>query len=482
VTAGEIIFTDRHGKVWNATEWKYYKRFLDPKTKNENPEYTKAIHGVNTWIGGEKKNAKGVVLLSIVDSNNSTLILGRYTVGDEPSKIGNEELSLAGYERRTKMGGQLSRLNSSDLVMGHRSEILRVGENDLPHYIFKTAAELRATIIRNMKASKFNVLREPAVIQATEEFIDSGATHFDWSKVGGLMNNQDKIKFGIYLVSELSYAFIVMSGKSIGAFPGMSQIKFFAVPTDNTNSSYDSYLRGVVKGGSGIANLMVSSKASIGPTKGGARSTILPALNGMAKSIQNYNTLNNKFLAALLPYFKTSTRGSNTIYPFMIQKVLGLSSSIPDPVLFWNRICKLHGKRKEKLTDAEMIELERQVVAVQKKVAGGIPLVGLGVVAPLNRNAAHYPSPVQWKEFSRYISDMFCDAIAFGLNYDGASDMRPTISWQILLDVATFARSGNANFTMKEVTKETKGMIIDNGKQSAGDPTRNITWLGMRPL
>lgn len=484
VTAGEIIFTDRHGKVWNATEWKYHKRFLDPASKNENPDYTKAVHGVQKWVGGEKKNAKGIVILQIVDGSNNTITLGRYTTtADEPTKIGNEEMSAAGYERRTKMGGQLSRLTASDFLVDSdvKVERLRVGENDIPHYIFNTATQLKHTILRNMKKSKFTVLSEPAVIQATEEFINGGAVHFDWSKVGALMNNQDKIKFGIYLVSELSYAFWVMSGRSIGSFPGCSLIKFFAVPTDNTNTSYDSYLRGVIKGGSGIANFMVSSKTIVGK-KGGARSTILPMLNGMAKSIPDYNTLNNKFLAAMLPYFKTSARGSNTIYPFMIQKVLGLTGAIPDPVVFWNRICKLHGKRKQSLTEAEMVELEKQVVAVQSKVAGGVPLVGIGKIAPLNRNAARYPSPAQWKDFSRYISDLFCDAICFGLNSDGASDLRPTISWQINLDVAAFARSGNVNFTMKEVTKEMKGMIVDGGKQSAGDPTRNITWLGARPL
>jgi hypothetical protein len=91
--------------------------------------------------------------------------------------------------------------------------------------------------------------------------------------------------------------------------------------------------------------LMVSSKTIAGK-KGGARSTILPALNGMAKGIANYNTLNNKFLAALLPYFKESATGGRTIYPFMIEKVLGLKGVIPEPVVFG--IASASCMRKEK--------------------------------------------------------------------------------------------------------------------------------------
>ena len=483
VAAGEIIFTDKQNNVWLATEWHYFKRFLDPNSKNENPEYLRAVQMASTLVGGQKANPKGIVVIKLTNDNNASVTLARYTTTPEaPSKIGNEEFSQAGYERRTKMGGQLSRLSSSDFLLGHtKVEPLRVSDNNIQHYIFYNANSLRDTIIRNMQSSKFNVLREPSVIQATKEFLDGGARHFDWSKVGQLMNQQDRIKFGIYLASELGYAFWILAGHSIGKFPGMSTIKFFAVPTDNTNTSYDSYLRGVVKGGSGIANLMVSSKTIAGK-KGGARSTILPALNGMAKSMTDYSTLNNKFLAAMLPYFKESATGGRTIYPFMIEKVLGLKGTIPDPVVFWNRICKLHGKRKGNLSEAEMAELEKQVVAVQKKVASGVMLLGINKTAPLNHNAARFPSPPQWKDFSRYISDIFCDAICFGLNSDGASDMRPTISWQIDMDIREFSRTGMVNYIMKEVSQEMKGMYIDGGKQSAGDPSRNITWLGARPL
>jgi len=482
ISLGDIIFTDRHSNVWTASEWHYYPRSLDPKSSNENPDYTKAVATIQTLVGGQKKGPKGLVIIKLVDGKNQTKILGRYTTTAEvPSKIGNEEFSQVGYERRTKKGGQLFRLTAKEFLQGEQPKPLRVAENNVDHYIFKNQNDLRQRILTNMASSKFQVLTEPAVIKATKEFLDGGAIKFDWDKVGNLMNQQDRAKFGIYLVSELSYAFWVFSGRSIGNFPGCSSIKFFAVPTDSTNTSYDSYLRGVVKGGVGIVNLMVSSKTVVG-SKGGARATILPALNGMARSMSDYSTLNNKFLAAMLPYFKTSARGGNTIYPFMVEKVLGLKSKIPEPVAFWNRLCRFHGKRKGKLTEAEEKLLEKEVLIIQSATASGINLPGIPTKAPLNQNAARYPSPAQWKDFSRYISDIFCSAITFGMNFDGASDMRPIVSWQMNLDIREFARSGLVNFTMKEVSKKAKGMVVDGGKQVAGDPSRDTTWLGARPL
>jgi hypothetical protein len=174
VQAGEIIFTDKQNNVWLATEWHYFKRFLDPNSKNENPEYLRAVQMASTLVGGQKANPKGIVLIKLTNDNNASITLARYTTTPEaPSKIGNEEFSQAGYERRTKMGGQLSRLSSNDLLLGHTPvEVLRVADNNIPHYVFHNANTLRDRIIRNMQSSKFNVLlREPSVIQATKEFL-----------------------------------------------------------------------------------------------------------------------------------------------------------------------------------------------------------------------------------------------------------------------------------------------------------------------
>ena len=232
------------------------------------------------------------------------------------------------------------------------------------------------------------------------------------------MGREDRLKFGIYLVSEISYPFVVWEGSSIGSFPGFSKVSFFAVPTSNTEASYDSYLRGVLRTG-GIGNLMVSSKTITGG-RGGARSSILPKLNGMARAMpEPYTSISNKFLAKMLPYFKTSSRGSATIYPFMVNEVLGLKSVIKDPVDLFRRVCILNGKRTGKLTREEKRLTETEIKAIQSKVKSGIPLVGTGgKIAPLNHNASGFVTSGQWEKFSKYLSDVFCDAISYGLNLD----------------------------------------------------------------
>jgi hypothetical protein len=496
VGAGEILFSDKEGGVWIATNWQYIPRHLGAgglhsKEKTqfkpaENPEFLKALMSVNLFIGPidtneAKTKSKAIVIVTLKDSKDKTLIVGRHLPKDtEPSKIDNSEFSDVGFKRRTKAGSQLQTLTASHFLEGHSTEAIRISDNDVPHYIFKNLDELKNRILKNMSNSPYAILKDPAVIKATEDFFNGGAVKFDWSEVGSIMAPQDKAKFGIYLVSELSYPFLIWGGKSIGNFPNFSKMTFFAVPTDNTNTSYDSYLRGVLKTGE-IGNLKVSSKAISGGGNKGARSSILPKLHSMAKGLTNYDALSNKFLVKMLPYFKESKQGSKTIYPLMIKGVMNLR--INDPYQFWNNICKLHGKRSGTLTAIELKQLEKEVNLVQKFVQNnsGTPLPGLGIRAPMNQNAAKYLQPFQWKDFCKYMSDLFCDAITYGLNHD-TSDFRPSISWQVSLNNMEFAKSGQAVFTVKQASSTSGGMVFDNGKQSAGDPTRNITWLGVRPL
>ena len=496
VGAGEILFTDdKEGAVWVATNWQFIPRHIvggthsNEKAKftpSENPEFIKAVGQVNLFIGPidtneAKTKSKGIVLVTLKDAKNKSIIVGRHSPkAEEPPKIDNNEFSAAGFKRRTKTGSQLQTLTASHFLEGHRTEAIRISDNDVPHYIFKSLDELKSRVLGNMKKSSYAILKEPSVLKATEDFFNGGAVQFDWSEVGELMAPQDKAKFGIYLISELSYPFLIWGGKSIGNFPNFSKMTFFAVPTDNTNTSYDSYLRGVLKTGE-IGNLKVSSKARSGGGSKGARSSILPKLHSMAKNISNTQVLSNKFLVKMLPYFKESSRGGQTIYPLMIKEVMKLR--IQDPVKFWNDICKLHGKRQGKLTPQEMKDLERDVNLVQKFVqnSNGIPLPEIGIRAPLNQNAAKYIQPFQWKDFCKYMSDLFCDAITYGLNHD-TSDFRPSISWQVTLNNMEFVKSGKAVFTVTQASTNSGGMVFDSGKQSAGDPTRNITWLGVRPL
>jgi hypothetical protein len=105
----------------------------------------------------------------------------------------------------------------------------------------------------------------------------------------------------------------------------------------------------------------------------------------------------------------------------------------------------------------------------------------MGKSAPLNHNSAAYLHSNQWEKFSKYLSDMFCDAIAYGINLD-TSDLRPSISWQVSLNNGTFVEEGSVHYSVRQASQTSGGVVIDTGKQSAGDPSRNITWLGMRPL
>jgi hypothetical protein len=474
---GDIMFIDQDGVVWTATSWEFFPRYLEGDTENENPAFLKAVGEVDVVVGSVKQDkSKGILRVNIRDGKNNDMQVGKFaTKAEEPSKIDNSDMSNLGYKRVTRKGGQFQTLSANAFLEGQTVKIVR----QTPHYVFTSLDSLRNRIISNMKNSKFPMLRQEPLIKATEKFLDEGAIKFDWSMVGELMPMEDRRKFGIYLVSELCYPFWIWSGRNINNFPGFSHVRFFLVPKDSDNAGYDSYIVGNLVGG-GLGKVVVSSKAPSGGGKG-ARSSILPKLNSMANTMQSYGELNNKFLQLLLPYFKSTATGSRSIYPFMVRDVLRMSS-IKDPVDLWRRVCVLHGKRSGKLSDAEMKLTEDEVQAIQKKVQGGITLPAIGIKAPLNPNASRYPLPTQWKEFSKYLSDVFCEAIAVGLNHDGASDLRPTAVWQIDLKNDIFVNEGTVHFAVKEGGSNVKKVIVDTGKQSAGDPSRNITWLGMRPL
>lgn len=478
VERGDIMFIDQDSNVWTATSWEWFPRYMvDDK---ENPDYLKAASMVDAVTGKvTQEKSKGLLMVNIRDGKNNNVQVGKYvTKPEEPSKIENSDMSSLGYKRVTRKGGQFQTLSANAFLEGQR--VMTVGKR--PHYAFTSLDSLRNRIINNMKSSKFPMLRQEALIKATEKFLDEGAIKFDWSIVGGLMPDEDRRKFGIYLVSELCYPFWVWSGRNINNFPGFSHVRFFLVPESSDNAGYDSYIVGNLIGG-GLGKVVVSSKAPSGSGKG-ARSSILPKLASMANTIPSYSVLNNKFLHHLLPRFKGITgkpKGSRIIYPFMVHDVLGLTS-IKDPVDLWTRICTVYGKRKKGMTSDQLKQTEREVQLIQKSVQGGITLPGIGIKAPLNHNAAKYLLPTQWEDFSRYLSDVFCDAIATGLNHDGASDLKPASIWQIDLNNNSFVKDGTVHFTVKEGGNNVKKVIIDNGKQVAGDPTRNTTWLGMRPL
>lgn len=476
VERGDIMFIDQDGTVWTATSWQWFPRRLDAESNTDNPDFLKAVGEVDAITGTvTQAKSKGLLMVNIRDGKNNNMQIGKHvTKPEEPSKIENSDMSALGYKRVTRKGGQFQTLSANAFLDGQPTKNFR----DASHYVFTTIESLRSRIIGNMKNSKFPMLRQEPLVKATEKFLDGGAIKFDWDMVGDIMPEEDRRKFGIYLVSELCYPFWVWNGRNINNFPGFSHVRFFLVPKDSDNAGYDSFIMGNLVGG-GLGKVMVSSKAPSGSGKG-ARASILPKLNAMAK-VANYEELNNKFLRILLPRFRDTAHGSKSIYPFMVHDVLRLTS-IKDPVDLWKRICILHGKRSGKLNDAQIELTMKEVQLIQDKVRGGITLPAIGAKATLNANASGHLLSTQWKEFSKYLSDVFCEAIAVGLNHDGASDLRPVSVWQVDLNNNAFVKDGTVHFTVKEGSDNVRKVVVDTGKQSAGDPSRNITWLGMRPL
>ena len=497
---GKISFF-RGEEQWVATGWEWIPRF---KNKVESAHYHKAISEVEMTIGKIEKNsdkAKGVLLLTVnrTSGHKKTLTIGKFVTSDkEPSKIDNQEMDSIGFVRRSEKGGQFSQLTSNHFIEGASKINLhtKIGSSNAePHFVFSGEGALEtlmSRILSNMKNSKYSLLSNSVVIKATKKFLEGKAVHFDWSQIGDLMSVEDRRKFGIYLVSELSYPFHVWTGGAIDGFPGFKKCRYFCVPASSTEGSYDSYLIGELKEG-GIGKLKVSSKSSAekGGRKG-ARSSILPLLSNIANSLSDYKGIQNKFLRHLLPFFKDKpARGGVTIYPFAVYDCLKISKSdIPDAVDMWQRICKVY--KGNTLAPAIMKKTEQEVNVVFKalKSKGGLPLPGINQLFPIAsfKTAAKYFGKSElhgadWKNFSHLMSDIFCDGIAVGLNSDGAADLKPSISWQVELVNELFITTGQVHFKAKMPnSQDVKGIVVDTGKQSAGDPTRNITWLGTRPL
>jgi hypothetical protein len=479
---GDIIFIDQDEIVWTATSWQYFPRHLDKDSTMENPDFLKWAKEVDHMVGKiTQDKSKGLLVVNIRDDKSNDKQVGKFTTKpEEPSKIDNQDMSDLGFKRVTRKGGQFQTLTSNEFLKGHPTITLR----GVTYYRFTALEDLKARILKNMKESKYPMLRMDPVINATKKFLDGGAKQFDWGSIQSIMSAEDRTKFGIYLVSELCYPFRVWTGQNIQNFPGFSKVRGFLVPISSDNAGFDSAVYGNLVGG-GVARVLVSSKAKKGGNAG-ARASILPTLNRIARTnAPPYDVINNKFLRLLLPHFRNTQQGKKSIYPFMIRDVLKITDINPEDL--HTRICGIHGKRiraAKGLTSEITEKTEREVQKIQDKVkaSGGIVLPGLNIKAPINHNAAKYLDPIQWKDFSRYLSDLFCDAIAYGLNHDDGADLKPESYWQVTLDNSTFIDTGTANFSVKSSDSNVKGVKVTNGKQTPGDPTRNITWLGAEPL
>lgn len=506
VREGKISFEDKSGTTWTATEWLFEPRHdaNAPKiatTKSigsksslqrvERPEYLKLIKRAENFVGTtDDSKAKGVVLIVLKGSNGKASNLAMKTTTDtSPKALQNKVLDSIGWQRSDPTGAKLSRLTASVLIAGATTGDVMVNGETVKHFMFKNLSNLKSTILQNMAASNFSNLKDPRMVKETGRFLDelasSGSATFNWAKTGNLMNEVDRRKFGIYLVSELGYPFVVWSGKAIDGFPGFSKTNYFGVPTDSTNASYDSCLGGVLLTG-GKGTLLVSSKTKL---KGGAgaRGSIMPKTFAMAKKYKDdsFKGISNRFLALLLKHFRAQSSplgiGANTIFPFMINDVLKLGSVIGNPVDLKRKICVLTGYNKGTLSKDEMADLEKAILAIQKKFSSGFSLPGVGVKAVIDQNAAAYLNPKQWKKFAQYVPHAFCVIVSQGINVD-TSDYKGSEGWQLSLDNEKFVTDGSVRFFARKLEGSAQRIAVDPGKNPVHDPRRETSWIGFVPI
>lgn len=486
IQVGKIQLVDQESVVWTATSWEWFPRYL--QNGIENPDYLKAANMLDRVLGSiTAERGKGLVVLTIKDGKDSNVKIGKFVAkGEEPSKIDNSDLGKTEYVRYTpakigktgakKGGGQLIGMATNEFVKGHKS----VTHDGKAHYFFRSLSELHNRIITNMKASKYPLLRNESLITAVNKFLSDGATKFDWSLLGDTVSDEDRRQLGKYLVSELGYVFWIWNGISINNFPGFRSIRYLLIPAAADTAGYDSRVAGMLTGG-GVGKLRVSSKSKMSPKgRPGATPSIMPTLYDTANNTAP-EMLNNKFLGLYFKRLKESSGSANqragkSIYKFMIHDVLRLSS-INDPANLLRRIKILHKRSRGTLTKEQMDLTEKEVNLIQDAI-GGMTLPGIGIQVPLIRTAGMFRLHSQWKEFSKYLSDAFCEAMIRGINHDGASDLRTDAYWQITLRNDIFVNTGAVNFDA--VAKGGGGKIVAcHGKQTPGDPSRDIGWLFM---
>ena len=528
ISQGLISFQDSKSKVWNVLSqggWLFSPRHAPnaPKVSTtkkvgakptmqmiELPEYTKLVKKVKVWVGDVSADKAKAIVVITAKSGNEQIVFGRYLSTDtEPGALNNKDFANAKYLRVSAKGGKMSQLTASEFLVGSPTTTIMVEkegeEKPVELFVFKTANALRTTILNNMKASSLSILKDPIVLDETKKFLDSlmksGTATFNWERIGKKMNEEDRTKLGIFLVSEVGWPFIVMgAGKSIGAgFPGLRGIDFFGVPTSSTNAAFDSCLKGTLSTG-GKGQILVSSKAKLKSSKGAAASA-MPKLQETAASFRKSGEKpNNPFVAAMLPYITPTNGPSATIMNFGIYEIAKINkSTIPDAVEFWN-FCKaysgypggqsgdseaqLRAKSKKllaKYSKEEIAQGEKALRAVQKKFASGVTLPGIKVAGVIDQLIAGYLQPKQMLMFARYLPHAICKLIAQGLNHD-SSDFVPPKMWQVTADNNVFVASGTAQLTARYLGGGDFKYIFTPGKNPPHDPRRETSWLGYDPL
>jgi len=501
VKEGAIMLRGKDGVIWDVVGYDWYPRYAVQTdgakarkgefTPPELPEYLKAVSNASEKIGKLSSATKGILLLKLQSSADSRIkYIGKFhTSPTAPVKIGNDEVKSLGYERAEKGGGEFTAggLNAAHFLKGHRTG----GRKENPLFFFQSQDELKNRILANMKSSNFESLKSKSMIAAVKEMIEGGATKFDWSKVPNIPIT-DRKKLGIFLVSELCFPFSLWGGKTIDSFPGLSKINYFAVPVSDTNPSIDSFIYGVDTDGKRV-KVVVSSKSSFGSNTG-ARGSILPKLNSMANRAGFVP--NNPFLKELLPYFVSSSKGINTIYPFAIEKVLKIKNEIPNPTDLHKRLSILfpgpRSSKEKSLSDADLKRTKMEVQAIQAKLRSGVVLPGLNLRYPPNTESPgligdtklgmsdrQLLQPENWQKFGRYVSTVFCDFVVMGINQD-SSDFKPADVWQLTLNNEAFVETGHIIFSAKKL-RDLDNPKMNQGKNTRNDVVRTNTWVGMVP-
>lgn len=524
-----LISFQKGGKIWSVPKeggWTFSLRYAPnaPKVSTtkkvgakpvmkmvELPEYAKLVKSVKIWLGNvTAEKAKSIVVIK-AKSGSEQIVFGRYySSTDEPRAINNNDFKDKDYLRATESGGQMIQLTANEFLVGSPTKTFPYKDEPTEHFVFKNMNQLKSKILENMKASKIATLKNAAVIDETKKFLDllqkTGTATFNWDRIGKLMNNEDRKKFGIFLVSEIGWPFIVMgSGKSIGAgFPGLRSIDFFGVPVSSSNAGYDSCLKGTLTTG-GKGYVWISSKAKLKGGKPGARPSALPMMRETAAALAKSGSKpNNPFFASLMPYINNiivpKSPGASVVMHYGIREIAGISEgTIPDTIKFWKIICAMNGyqsgnkpksdeervKRIKQLLSVykkeEIDQAKKGLLVIQKKFSSGLKLPGIKVAGVIDQSIAGFLQPKQLNQFAQYLPTAFCKLIIQGMNYD-TSDFVPPKMWQVTADNSSFITSGTAHLDARYLGGGDFKYHFTPGKNPDHDPTHDTTWIGYDPL
>lgn len=472
VAGGEISLTSPQGECLRAVSMRVVPKYLDPSSKQVNPEFTKVENQLSGKMGDPKK-AKSLIVLTLKRGTDDHHI-GKYTTNANPKdpSIKNPDLKEVkpnAYGRGCG-GCDLSGtgFTTEALVKGHRTISVR-GQN---YFLFTSANELVNRILTNMKASKIACISNFTTIKTMSGYMQSlaggSSASLDWSALSFIQDPMDKRKIGFYLVAELLLALPVFAGQSFGSFPGFSEVRGFLVPTTSTSPMLDSFMYGTSKDTGKLAKVKISSKGQSKAGKGGNRPSFLSTLERLSK--QTDEPLNSAFMKDLIDGWRASgqQRGMK-IADIVLNRYAKMGVDLSQ---LHSKLLLLYGGSrmtadKSKLSKADLKFAKEQILAFQAKVKRGIkiPHTTLKYAAGTNTARGTTPNrishkttdekilmPKNWELFGSHIYDICCDIVIMGINFD-TSDLQFPDVWQVSLDIDSFVANGTTSYTAKSLGK-----------------------------